>query len=1110
MNSSIESLNLWAERALAFGWPMLWQSSLLIAVLLVLDIGLRRKVRAAVRYALWLLVPLKLLLPPSLAFPSGLGWWVRPSSPAITIHRTASVLVKSGPSATPAATPAPVSGIVATPHVVVSLKGWLVVVWAVVCLTLLAWLLIRCRQVIQERDRCQAAPAWLQGLVDTIGWAVGLRRAVRLNVVERVMSPVVFGLVRPEILMPRLLLEQLSQVQLRTAILHEVIHIRRGDAWVNLGQALIQIAYWWHPLVWLANARIRLAREEAVDDAAIVWLRGEVESYASTLLHVGKVVMRRSSATLGLVGILESRTALRHRIERIMEWRGSKRSGLTLASALCVLAFGALALPMGEAPAPVDGQGELEPAEQISWPDPRFSDYAEIKLEARFFIIDEASLRSMLPAMAAALAPLSIASNQVAELDQLLRVADARPNALGDQLTFAKFSGGTFRWRVGGYTNNLVDYLTRDFGGRTVVIGADSQWVATDPEWVPLELTVVPRAEDGGVHCQMRLTTAANTNLAQQAELTISPGGAIVWALLVEPATRKYEIAVLREGSTEPGMVPAEPVATNAPADGKPVKEPVLGDLPLLDGRLTNSGGREVARRPETSSRVIKLIQDGKLFYEIGKLKEAETALRQVLAEEPRNDRALYYLNLIEEAKVRPVVLTTNNPAVSQDGARSWPSPRPVKAETGTPPASARQAILDKMDRIRLESVSFDHVPLSEVARFLKDEARKHDPDKLGVNFLCNEEAADVGSIPITIVPPIVNVWLSEVVDAVVAVSARPLAYFVDHDSVVFSAKDAVPLYTRIIKVDANSFQEGLRRTLGLEENAPIRYEQMQEFSWRCGVDLSRPKTAFFNDREGYLLIRATLQDLDKLESAIVALATEPVEMELRAKFITLPAAEANWFWAECLRTNPPVGGPLVVYFDNSQAARQIERWKSVVRPDGINQAKVTTSSGRQTQIQIADLINFVTGFTNSAARDGSEAIPWPRISQVSIGPGLSIFPYVLADRLTVQLTVSAWLTEFLGYDDPAQFLEQASGASARSPVPHFRIRRWGVRPVVLREGQTVALGGFSSQEFINQVPVFEGGKPIVDRASRFTSKAAPNADVIVFITPHILSGEAK
>src|SRR5437016_5039469 len=76
MNSPIEFLNLWGTRCLDSALPMLLQASLLIVVLLLLDLTIERYARAVVRYGLWLLVLVKLVLPPSLALPTGIGYWL--------------------------------------------------------------------------------------------------------------------------------------------------------------------------------------------------------------------------------------------------------------------------------------------------------------------------------------------------------------------------------------------------------------------------------------------------------------------------------------------------------------------------------------------------------------------------------------------------------------------------------------------------------------------------------------------------------------------------------------------------------------------------------------------------------------------------------------------------------------------------------------------------------------------------------------------------------------------------------------------------------------------------------------------------------------------------
>ena len=101
MNSWIELSNRLGEAALRFAWPMLWQSSMLIAVLFVLDFALRRRVRAAVRYALWLVVLLKLLVPPSLALPTGLAWWLRPTAPSPPVFQANPFVVTYTPAFIP-------------------------------------------------------------------------------------------------------------------------------------------------------------------------------------------------------------------------------------------------------------------------------------------------------------------------------------------------------------------------------------------------------------------------------------------------------------------------------------------------------------------------------------------------------------------------------------------------------------------------------------------------------------------------------------------------------------------------------------------------------------------------------------------------------------------------------------------------------------------------------------------------------------------------------------------------------------------------------------------------------------------------------------------------
>ncbi len=331
---------------------MLWQSSLLIILALALDLAFRRKVRPGVRYAFWLIVALKLLLPPSLAFPTSLAWWLRHGAVARNLPPASQFIVTYGPASLPVSQqtvlpPAP-------PPLRLSMPAAALVAVGGVSLALLAWMLLRWRLVAREvrLSSSGTAPEWLEGLLDEARRLAGIRRRIRLCVVDRRMSPAIFGFFRPGILLPRSVVDSLSPAQMRSVLLHELIHLRRGDVWVNCAQALVQIVYWWHPLVWLANSRIRRAREEAVDEAVMLALAEDAEEYPVTLLEVARLALPQPLASLGLLGILESHNCLRSRIERLMDFHPPRRKRITVISTLCLLAFGAVALPMGKAPAP--------------------------------------------------------------------------------------------------------------------------------------------------------------------------------------------------------------------------------------------------------------------------------------------------------------------------------------------------------------------------------------------------------------------------------------------------------------------------------------------------------------------------------------------------------------------------------------------------------------------------------------------------------------------------------------------------------------------------------------------------------------------------------------
>ncbi len=450
------------------------------------------------------------------------------------------------------------------------------------------------------------------------------------------------------------------------------------------------------------------------------------------------------------------------------------------------------------------------------------------------------------------------------------------------------------------------------------------------------------------------------------------------------------------------------------------------------------------------------LVHDGKLLYEMGKLDEADAKLKMALKQDPHNEAALYYLNLVSDAKyvqaakLHEVTLRQDVRAVEQAWANpisreALPVPNPYTRTNLVFTGQGRQSIITKLDRIRLDSVKYDGLPLGEVVINLNDEAKKRDPEKRGINFLVNQnidsgganapaapqlgpdgnplpaappEQVDMSAISIKINPPLTDMRLADVLDAIVKVADRPIKYSIEDYAVIFSlkARETTPLYVRTFKVDPNTFYQGLQGVgsfvFGASYNVGnssssgggglggggggggmggggggmggggmggggmsggmggmsmpgsmvarvnvagggmgggmmggmggmmggmgggmgggglnfiTRTNDMVQVSRAAisyfealGVDLdpvrNPGKALFFNDRQGMLVVRATLQDLDMIEVAIQVLNTVPPQVDIKAKFVEISQDDVkalgfDWYLGNVLMAGGAIGG---------------------------------------------------------------------------------------------------------------------------------------------------------------------------------------------------------
>jgi len=356
MNACIAGLNNVGQSFWSYAAGVFIQSSVLIVLLLVVDFLLRKRTRALFRYCLWMLLFVKLMLPVSFTMPTGVGYWV---GEYFNSRNLAEVVVpQSLPMVFDIAQEYVVSDVVVVDEVVatgvelepICWQGLVFLAWLVGVLVLLAVFVQRICFVRGLVAQAKPANAWLLETLEQCRRQIGIRRNIELKLTGNSLSPAVCGLFKPVILMPADLLEKLSREKLKAVLIHELAHIKRADIWVNLLQTMLQIAYFYNPLVWIANAMVRSVREQAVDEMVLVAFGGESKSYSNVLIDIAEMVFSKPGFGLRLIGVVESKKALQGRITHMLNRRLPKSSRLGVWGLLVIVIFGIVILPMGCSP----------------------------------------------------------------------------------------------------------------------------------------------------------------------------------------------------------------------------------------------------------------------------------------------------------------------------------------------------------------------------------------------------------------------------------------------------------------------------------------------------------------------------------------------------------------------------------------------------------------------------------------------------------------------------------------------------------------------------------------------------------------------------------------
>jgi uncharacterized protein YjbI with pentapeptide repeats/beta-lactamase regulating signal transducer with metallopeptidase domain len=323
----------------------IWQDALLVVCVWLL-LRLWPRINAATRYTVWsatllaaILVPIATTLPFLTATQSAPAHFevtaARQSAPS-RVHAeppTRAHAAAQGPvsSERPPLLPErlritvpPVFGLV------------IFVAWALLAVYALARLIIGLTRLEQLKRDAMPLPINYRDSMSQWGRANKGARDVRLCVSDETDVPVAVGLFDAMILIPRALLDHLSQAEIDQISLHELAHLRRADDWTNSLQRVIIALLGWNPAAQFVGQQLDLEREVACDDWVLSFV-GAVRPYALCLTKMAETAAWPRHP-IPAPGVFATRKHISLRIERLLGAGRNVATSLSLGPAAAALA----------------------------------------------------------------------------------------------------------------------------------------------------------------------------------------------------------------------------------------------------------------------------------------------------------------------------------------------------------------------------------------------------------------------------------------------------------------------------------------------------------------------------------------------------------------------------------------------------------------------------------------------------------------------------------------------------------------------------------------------------------------------------------------------------
>ena len=309
-------------------FDVIFLNSLQIAILFVLLFGITsifRKGSSVFLYSLWMLFILKAVLLPVLRVPFLQNTVLYDISAHSIVYNSSRIIIS------------PETGLIGS----LTLPSVMFLVWIAGIITLLVFY-IRNEVIFNLSLRSyETFPSdfKIQKLQDELE----IKKPVVLRISHNVPAPFTKGLWKPVIYLP-VSVNNWSEHQLKSIICHELTHIKRRDIIVITLQNILNVLYFFHPMMWMANHQINFHREKICDDTAIALLNSNPSQYGRTLMNNLESFLVNRRMPIIANGLFFSKKTIIKRFEYLLNRGKEIKMKLGPFQKLAILALGLLVI----------------------------------------------------------------------------------------------------------------------------------------------------------------------------------------------------------------------------------------------------------------------------------------------------------------------------------------------------------------------------------------------------------------------------------------------------------------------------------------------------------------------------------------------------------------------------------------------------------------------------------------------------------------------------------------------------------------------------------------------------------------------------------------------